>query len=290
MFSKTAESQEKPGGPCTMRAVRDETEDFEFIINLVYERSRIRLHDGKHQLIRARLGKRMRLLGIEHLGDYCDFVRSPEGGDELTHVIDALTTNFTQFLREKDHFDFMVSTALPTVLPGGQKRFRVWSAACSTGEEPYSIAFYLAQHFPAASGWDWKIMATDISTKALAKGSEAIYPDERMAGLPPDWQRAYFQKGSGKWDGHFRVKDGVRSRVEFRQLNLLGQYPFNEPFQVIFCRNVMIYFDRKTQEELVRSLGRLLVPKGYLLIGHSESLTGLNTGMKCLRPSIYQKE
>lgn len=276
--------------PIPMRPVRDETADLEFIINLVYERSRIRLHDGKEQLIRARLGKRMRTLGFDDLSSYCDHLKRGAGDDEITHVVDALSTNFTNFLREKEHFDFMISTSLPATLPRGQKRFMVWSSACSTGEEPYSIAFFLAHHYPLSQGWDWKILATDISTKALGKATEAIYPAERLNALPQEWQRAYFQKGFGKWDGHFRIKEEIRSRIEFRHLNLLGEYPFSDTFQLVFCRNVMIYFDRKTQEELVRKLARLLVPKGHVLIGHSESLTGLNTGLKCLRPSIYQKE
>ena len=273
-----------------MRHARNEAEDFEFIINLVYERSRIRLHDGKQQLIRARLGKRVRALGFDDLSTYCSHLRNRADEEEITHVVDALTTNFTNFLREKEHFDFMISTALPATLAPGQKRFLVWSAACSTGEEPYSIAFYLSHHYPLAQGWDWRIIATDISTKALGKAAEGIYPAERLSALPVDWQRAFFQKGFGKWEGHYRIKDALRSRIEFRHLNLLGEYPFTEPFHVVFCRNVMIYFDRQTQEELVRKQSRLLVPKGHLLIGHSESLTGLNTGLKCLRPSIYQKE
>jgi chemotaxis protein methyltransferase CheR len=273
-----------------MRHVRDETEDFEFIINLVYEKSRIRLHDGKEQLIRARLGKRLRAMGFDDLSSYCDHLKRDAGDQEITQVVDALSTNFTNFLREPEHFDFLVSTSLPATLRTGQKRFTVWSSACSTGEEPYSIAFYLAQHYPPSEGWSWKILATDISTRALDTASEAIYPAERLNALPKEWQRAYFQKGLGKWEGHFRIKEEIRSRVEFRHLNLLGDYPFNDTFQTVFCRNVMIYFDRQTQEELVRKLGRLLVPKGHILIGHSESLTGLDTGLQCLRPSIYQKE
>jgi chemotaxis protein methyltransferase CheR len=273
-----------------MRHARDEAQDFDFIINLVYERSRIRLHDGKEQLIRARLGKRMRMLGFEDLSAYCDHLKRGASDDEITHVVDALSTNFTNFLREREHFDFMISTALPATLGPGQKRFQVWSSACSTGEEPYTIAFFLAHHYPPSEGWEWKILATDISTRALGKAADAIYPSERMTALPEEWQRAYFQKGFGKWAGHYRIKDAIRSRIEFRHLNLLGEYPFSDIFQVVFCRNVMIYFDRQTQEELVRKLSLKLVPTGHLLIGHSESLTGLNTGLKCLRPSVYHKE
>ena len=266
----------------------DEARDFEFVINLIYERCRIRLHDGKHQLIKARLGKRMRYHGFESLGQYCDYLRRTGDEDELTHMVDALTTNYTQFLREKDHFDFLVGTALPA-LTKGRKRFNIWSAACATGEEPYSIAFYLTEYFPTVGGWDWNIQATDISTKALDKAQQAVYPQDRLSSLPPDWWRKCFQKGVREWDGFYRVKPSLRERIHFRQINLLGNYTFSEPFEVIFCRNVMIYFDRPTQEQLVQRLAQFLLPGGYLLIGHSESLNGLNIGLRCLKPSIYQK-
>lgn len=267
----------------------NEASDYEYIINLIYERCRVRLHDGKQQLIKARLGKRMRHHGFEALGQYCEYLRQSGDEDELTHLVDALTTNYTQFLREKDHFEFLVGTALPALIPKGVKRCSVWSAACATGEEPYSLAFYLSEHFPLQTGWDWRILATDISTKALATAQKAVYPGDRLNVVPPEWWKKYFQKGTGRWEGYCRIKPEVSGRVAFRQINLLGDYSFQEKFEVIFCRNVMIYFDRPTQEQLVRKLSQHLVPKGYLLIGHSESLNGLDIGMRCLKPSIYQK-
>lgn len=266
----------------------DQDSDFDFIIRLVYERCRIRLHDGKHQLIKARLGKRMRRLGLETLGEYCDYLRQSGDEEELTHLVDALTTNYTHFLREKDHFEFLVGTALPGLLKG-QKKFQIWSAACATGEEPFTIGFYLAEHFPLMSGWDWRIQATDVSTQALARAQQGIYAEERLTSLPPGWGPKFFQKGQRDWEGYYRVKPDLQERLHFQQVNLLGQYSFAEPFQVIFCRNVMIYFDRPTQEQLVQRLAQCLVPNGYLLIGHSESLNGLDLGLRCLRPSIYQK-
>lgn len=269
--------------------IRDETADFDFIIALVYERSRIRLHDGKHALIRARLGKRMRLHGYESFHDYCHYLRDEADEEEITHVVDALATNFTGFLRERDHFDFLVKEALPAVLPARQRRFGVWSAACSTGEEPFSVAFYLAEHYPVSAGWDWSVYATDISTKALDKARAGVYAEERLTGLPQEWWRRYFQRGHGRWDGHYRIKPSIRERVRFDQLNLLSRFECDRRFEVIFCRNVMIYFDRATQEELVRGLARFLNPGGYLLTGHSESLNGLSVGLRCLRPSIYKK-
>lgn len=272
-----------------MRASTSEAKAFDYIISLIYERTRIRLHDGKQHLIRSRLGKRMRLHGIESFEDYCEFLQNVADEDEFTHVVDALTTNFTNFLREQDHFDFMVEKALPAVLPEGKRVINVWSAASATGEEPYSIAFYLAEKFPQALGWDWRILATDISTKALAKARAGVYPLERAQAVPREWLKRYCQRGTGEFEGQFRIKPELSGRVEFRQLNLLGSLAFPTPFDLIFCRNVMIYFDRPTQEQLVTQLVRHLVPGGYLLIGHSESLNGLNVPFKCERPSIYRK-
>ncbi|MBX3746071.1 MAG: protein-glutamate O-methyltransferase CheR [Verrucomicrobiae bacterium] len=263
--------------------------DYDFIIDLVYERSRIRLHDGKHALIRARLGKRMRWHGCDTFAEYCDLLRCRADENEIQQVVDALATNFTGFQREPDHFDFLIRNALPHVLRPNQRRFRVWSAACATGEEPYSIAGHLADHYPPQEGWDWEILASDISTKALAAGSAGIYPLDRVQSLPPNWLRQYFQRGQGRYEGHVRVKSWLRDRIRFEQINLLGEYRFDQPFEAIFCRNVMIYFDRTTQEELVRRLARFLAPNGCLLTGHSESLTGLATGLSCLQPSVYRK-
>jgi chemotaxis protein methyltransferase CheR len=166
-------------------------------------------------------------------------------------------------------------------------RLHVWSAACSSGEEPYSIAMTLAEHSPL---WSWQIEATDISHRVLDKAVAAIYDRESVNRLSPSLVRAYFQRGFGPQAGKYRIKGGLRERVVFRQLNLLeGEPPFAEPFQVIFCRNVMIYFDRPTQEELVERLSRRLVPGGYLFVGHSESLTHLTHSLQAVRPAVYQK-
>jgi chemotaxis protein methyltransferase CheR len=267
-----------------------ETEAFNYIIALIYDRCGIRLHDGKHHLIRARLGKRMRHYGLSSLTDYCQFLKNQANEEEITHVVDALTTNFTHFLREEDHFKFLVNQALPALIQGPTKRFKVWSAACASGEEPYTIAFYLMDHYPTLNGWDWQILATDISTKVLSKAQQGIYPNDRLSSVPAEWMRKYFQRGVNAWEDYCRVKKPVADKIRFKQLNLLGAYDFNDSFEVIFCRNVMIYFDRPTQEHLVRQLSRLLVPKGYLLVGHAESLTGLNVPLRCLKPSVYQKQ
>jgi chemotaxis protein methyltransferase CheR len=268
----------------------DEAEGCRYIIDLIYERCRIKLHDGKEALIKARLGKRMRHHGIATFVEYIEYLQTRADEEEFTKVVDSLTTNFTNFMRESDHFELMVSKALPQVLPQGQRRFRVWSAACSSGEEPYTMAMYLAEHFPVTRGWDWRITGSDISTKVLASAKRAVYAEDRVEAVPREWVRRYFQKGVDRWDGHVRVKSELTDRVEFRQVNLIEAYSHPQPFEVIFCRNVMIYFDRPTQEQLVNRLCQFLVPGGYLFIGHSESLNGLNVPARCLKPSIYQRK
>jgi chemotaxis protein methyltransferase CheR len=266
-----------------------ETEAFQYISALIYERSRIRLDHDKHSLIKSRLGKRLRHHGFGDLSEYCQFLQNEAGEDEFTCVINALVTNFTNFMREPEHFKFLVDTALPVILRRGQKSFRVWSAASSSGEEPFTIAFFLSEHFPLNRGWDWSVTASDISTKVLEKARAGIYAKDRLSSLPREWLPRYFQRGLGDWAGHFRVKRALAARVAFRQINLIEEYSHPQAFEVIFCRNVMIYFDRATQEQLVIRLARFLAPKGYLMIGHSETLNGLNLPLRCVRPSIYQK-
>jgi chemotaxis protein methyltransferase CheR len=258
-----------------------------WVIRQVYDRSRIRLHDGKEPLIRARLGKRLRALGMGSLGEYTRHLEVSRDEAEFTRLLDALTTNYTHFLREEDHFRFLVETAIPTLTSGGGRTFRVWSAASATGEEPWSLAVYLSEFFPPPV-WDWRIFATDISTRALETARKGIYPADKLDPMPKEWLRRNFQRGTDSWENHYRIKPALQSRVTFQHLNLLGNYGFGDRFEVIFCRNVMIYFDRETQEQLVNRFANHLVPGGYLIIGHSESLNGLKTPFQCQKPSIYR--
>jgi chemotaxis protein methyltransferase CheR len=265
--------------------------EFDFIRNVVYERSRIHLGPDKRELVSARVGKRLRATNAPSLGDYCARLQAPGAEEELGHLIDAISTNHTFFFREIAHFDFLREQAVPELAARTRKEgggsFRVWSAACSSGEEPYSIAMTLADCLGAAP---WQIEATDISHRILAKAAAAIYRDETVGRLDPAVVRAHFQRGFGPQAGNYRIKAPLRERVTFRQLNLLeGEPPFRDPFQVIFCRNVMIYFDRPTQEELVTRLVRRLVPGGYLFVGHSESLSNIRHGLRTVKPAIYQK-
>jgi chemotaxis protein methyltransferase CheR len=266
--------------------------DYDFIIRLVYEHSRINLGEGKRELVTARLGKRLRSLKLNTYGEYCDLLRTPQGEEELVNLIDSISTNHTFFFREIKHFEFLEQEIIPKFCTReqGGGTFRVWSAASSSGEEPYSIAILLSEYFANKPTWQWEVQATDISTKILAKARDGVFAEDRLREVKPDLLRKYFQKGIGKWEGHFRMKEFVRQKVHFHHLNLLQPtYPFQHAFPIIFCRNVMIYFDRPTQEQLVKKLTDLLLPGGYLLVGHSESLTGIKHSLKAVKPAIYMK-
>ena len=266
--------------------------EFEFIRGIVYEHSRINLGPDKRELVSARLGKRLRATKLTTVTDYCQFLKAQSDGEELGHLIDAISTNHTFFFREIAHFDFLRTTVLPQMKARASQergpRFNVWSAACSSGEEPYSIAMTLDETL--GQTWPWHIECTDISHHILAKARAGIYREEPVGKLSPERVRKYFQCGHGPQQGNYRIKPALRAGLNFQRLNLLeGELPSQELFQVIFCRNVMIYFDHKTQEELVQKLSRRIVPGGYLLVGHSESLTGIRHSLQTVRPATYQR-
>lgn len=269
--------------------------DYEFIRGLVYTHSRINLGADKKELVSARLGKRLRATGLATITDYCRHLQGPKAAEELSHLIDVISTNHTYFFRENAHFDFLTQTILPEMMKlratTRWPRLNIWSAACSSGEEPYTLALILEQFFGQQSAkWPWQIDATDISNPVLQKAREGVYKADGVDKIPPAQLRTFFQEGTGAQAGTFRVKPALQEHIRFRQLNLLGpSIPFTEPFQVIFCRNVMIYFDRATQEELVTRLSRMLVPGGYLLVGHSESLTSIKHTLEAVRPAVYRR-
>jgi len=267
--------------------------DFDFLCRLIYERSRIHLGRNKKVLVASRLAKRLRHLQLRDYHKYCQLLRSPAGTEEVRHLIDRISTNHTHFFREMKHFDFLQEKILPqwrATAKASREPFRVWSAACSSGDEPYSLAIYLAEHLAPAGSNAWQIEASDISTRVLDLARQGIYDGGRLGGIKAEWLRRYFQKGTGDWEGHFRIRDNLRQHVRFHHLNLLEfHYPFVHRFQVIFCRNVMIYFDRPTQEALVVHLADQLVLGGYLMVGHSESLGGFKHGLRLVHPAIYLK-
>ena len=265
--------------------------DFERISKLVYQHCGINLHDGKKELVKARLGKRLRGGNFESFSEYYQFITTDEGTDELIAMIDSISTNLTYFFREESHFQKLQGILASLADMKDQRRsailFKIWSAGCSTGEEPYSLAMTLKE---CLNGTDRvKVIATDISTRVLKTAENGIYTEEKIKNLPSSLVKKYFQVGSGRWTGSYRVKKDLRDIVEFRRFNLMEQPPSEFSFGAIFCRNVMIYFDKPTQGTLVNRFYDCLQKGGYFFIGHSESLTGLNHAFKYIEPSVYRK-
>ena len=261
--------------------------EFQAFSDLVYRKAGISLHVGKKELVRARLAGRIREGGFTDFGTYYRYILSDETGDELIHLLDAISTNLTNFFRENNHFKFMVDQILPQIR--GRSGPNIWSAGCSTGEEPYSIIISITENFPDLMERGARITATDLSSRALAMAERGAYPAERVDNLSFNILRKYFQKGKGDWAGWYRVKAVYRDMVNFKRLNLIEPFSFRQPLDLIFCRNVMIYFDKKTQAELIRRFYQLLRDGGYLFIGHSESLTGVSNQFKYVQPTIYRK-
>lgn len=282
MASATVSSSAATGRPGADAAPLKPSE-FEKIRRLAYEQFGLDLKQGKEELVTARLGRLMRQGAFPSFAAYYEHVVEDRSGEALIEMIDALTTNHTSFLREPAHFEFLESVARSEF--GKDRPLRMWSAACSTGEEPYSIAFCLlnAGLGPA----DFRILATDISTRALAKARRATYPAERFEQMPQPWRRRFLLQGEGDWKGWYKVKPEVTRAVEFRRLNLVRPFS-NCAYHVIFCRNVMMYFDHPTQAELVDRMRRCLEPGGYLLVGHSESLSGIEHRLTYCRPATYR--
>jgi chemotaxis protein methyltransferase CheR len=259
--------------------------EFAEIRELAYRKFGLDIKEGKQNLIVTRLSKELRRLGLTSFEQYCRHVASDHTGEALIELADALTTNFTSFLREQAHFQFL-RTELTAQLPRTGP-VDIWSCASSTGEEPYSILFTLLETLGA--GADVRILATDISTRALKAGTAAVYEEQKLAGLPAAWLQRYFLKGNGRWQGSYRVRPEYRERVRFQRFNLVTDQPGNLRFPAIFCRNVAIYFDKPTQAALARKLAAALEPGGYLFIGHSESLSGMDHGLAYVQPALYRK-
>jgi len=260
--------------------------DFEKISLLVYDQCGIHLHDGKRELVKARLGKRLREGNFKSFGEYYQHVTTVDGTDELILMIDSISTNLTYFFREESHFK-KLSRLVPQ-FAGERKSLRMWSAGCSTGEEAYSLAI-VAKEALGISSMDFSIVATDISTRVLKAAASGIYSEEKINRIPADLLKKYFQYGTGRSAGFYKVREEIRKAIEFRRFNLMQPIPADFRFQIIFCRNVMIYFDKKTQNDLINRFYDSLHKGGYLFVGHSESLTGLSHGFDYIEPSIYRK-
>lgn len=260
-------------------------QQFESLCNKVYDLCGINLKKGKEELVHSRLHKRLNALKMNSFEQYFNYLDHDKQGKEIIWMIDALTTNKTSFFREIQHFECLKDRVLPNLK---SNRLRIWSAACSSGEEPYSIAMLLAESLPNFKKWDIRILATDISTKVLAKAKEAVYDAEILEPIPQGWRQKYFVKEDSQGKT-YRVVPQLRNLISLARLNFMDKFPMRGPFDVIFCRNAMIYFDKPTQADLVSRFYDLIAPGGYLFVGHSESLTGANHKFRYIQPAVYQK-
>ncbi len=261
-----------------------EDEHFRAIGKIVYHTAGINLHAGKEGLVRSRLAHRLRALHLDGFGEYLQFVEKDVSGAELAHMVDVLTTNKTSFFREAEHFRFLQTDVLPALASRGEP-IRLWSAGCSSGEEPFTLAIVLRELLDPAVASTTRILATDISARMLGKARAASYRVDLLADVPPNLVGRHFIREP---DGETaRVVDATRQLVKFARLNLMASWPMRGPFDVIFCRNVMIYFDRPTQQRIVERFSELLAPGGFLFVGHSESLTPLQHSLRYIQPAVY---
>jgi chemotaxis protein methyltransferase CheR len=249
----------------------------------------IKMPDSKLTMVQSRLLRRVRDLRMDSLDQYCDYFFESSSGDEREHFVNAITTNKTDFFREPQHFSCLLDVVLPAMAQRGV-RFKAWSAGCSTGEEPYTLAMVLAEFAAAHGGFDFAILATDISTKVLGAARNGIYQEPQTVPVPVPLRRKYLLRSRSKAERATRVVPELRRKVSFHQLNFMdADYGIKDIFDAVFFRNVMIYFDRPTQEAVIRKICRNLAPGGYLFCGHSESLAGLNIPVQPIMASVYRK-
>lgn len=259
---------------------------FDKISRVVYQISGIDLHEGKEELVKARLLKRLRHLKLANFDHYLKYIANDKSGAEIRTMVDVLTTNKTNFFREPEHLYFLRDEIIPSLEKGP---VRIWSAGCSSGEEPYSIAITLCEAIPDIGRRDIKILATDISDRMMEKARKGLYNEDAFDGVPHQLKNKYFERIRSGSDHKYQVINQLQNMVRFAKLNLMEAWPMKGPFEVIFCRNVMIYFDKQTQETLVRRFWSLLREGGHLLVGHSESLNFLAHDFRYIKPAVYQK-
>lgn len=262
--------------------------DFKYIRDLISDHTGIVLAEHKVDMVYGRLSRRLRELNLESFDTYLSSLENDE--QELIHFVNALTTNLTSFFREKHHFDFLSSKLLPQIMKNkGSKRLRIWSAGCSSGEEPYTIAMTVRSIIPENSGWDVKILATDLDSNMVKKGSDGIYTEDRVTGLSEQQMKKWVKKGKADTNGMVKMDDRLREMITFKQLNLMHEWPMKGPFDLIFCRNVLIYFNKDTQAMLFERYADMLVADGHLMIGHSESMYKICDRFKLLGQTIYKR-
>ena len=262
--------------------------------SFIYDEVGIKLPLAKKTMLEARLNKRLKAHGFRSFEEYSDFVFSAAGrSEELVNLIDVVTTNKTDFFREPIHFEYLVKSAIPTLIDaqdaGFKRPFKIWSAGCSTGEEPYTMSMVLSEFAAAQPGFKSSILATDISTIVLNKAKNAIYAEERVDTIPLQLKKKYLLKSKDKNKPLVRMSPVLRSMIQFKRPNFMEDFGMHEQMDVIFCRNVIIYFDKPTQERLLNRFCKQLVKGGYLFLGHSETLSGLNVPLTPVASTVYRK-
>jgi chemotaxis protein methyltransferase CheR len=263
--------------------------DFRKISSLVTASTGIVIDDRKRAFIHGRLGRRLRALGLSNFSEYCEVLEGPDGAAERHVLVNAITTNHTSFFREPHHFDYLAKVMLPTLArrkTEAGRRMRIWSAGCSSGEEPYTVAMTICNSHVPLANWDIKILATDLDTNMIAHATAGLYDAERAGSIPTQFRQRYVTLQP---DGRTAMNSVLRSLITFKPLNLLEEWPMKGPFDVIFCRNVVIYFDKPTQRGLFNRYADILKPDGWLIVGHSESLQNLTDRFELVGRTIYRR-
>lgn len=266
--------------------------DFQFITQFVYEKTGINLTKDKRELVYGRLTKRLRLLGLVNFGQYCDLLRAGDEG-EIINLINAITTNVTNFFRENHHFEYLDTTLIPELVKKNsdtlKPMIRAWSAGCSSGNEPYSIAIVLKECLKNMSSWDVKVLATDLDSNILDVARKGVYQNSCIEKVSDYRKRRWFKNGSGANEGTVKIIDELAEIVSYKQLNLMDDWPMTGKFDFIFCRNVAIYFDNQTREKIIDRFADQLHDGGYLFVGHSETLFGVSERFQSIGKTIYKK-
>ncbi|MGC1460811.1 MAG: protein-glutamate O-methyltransferase [Terracidiphilus sp.] len=282
--------------PVRIMSNRDEiisTRDYTRLCHLIYEKVGIRLGSDKKTMLEVRIKRRLKALDLHSYGQYCDYLFGHQGlKDELVSLIDVVTTNKTDFFREPKHFNFLVETALPELAArdGGSRPLLIWSAGCSSGEEPYTLAMVLSEYGLTHPGFRFRILATDISTDVLAKAEMGVYSNDVVGPVPAALKRKYLMMSRVPGSNRVRVVPELRRLIEFRRLNFMdADYRMTEKADAIFCRNVIIYFDRQTQERVLQRLSKHLVPRGYMFVGHAETLHDMDLPLTPVAPALYRR-
>ncbi|MBQ0052690.1 MAG: chemotaxis protein CheR [Treponema sp.] len=269
-------------------------DQFNQIADFIQTNVGIKMPEQKRVMVQSRLQARLKALEMTDFNDYINYVFAggPQSEEEIALMINVLTTNLTNFFREKQHFDYMVQNAIPELIAAGHTNLELWSAGCSSGEEPYTLSVVMQEYLRNNPGKlsDYSILATDISSRVLEKAMNAVYPMESVADISLDLKKKYFLKSKDKEAALVRIKPELRNKVSFQRLNFMdSSYPVPNTKHIIFCRNVLIYFDKPTQEAVIRKLVSHLVPGGYLFLGHSETIFGMDLPLKTVAPTSFKK-